>query len=205
MAFQFLCPQGHLLQADASQMGRTINCPTCGVLFVVPTVSASPSVQTVTQVPPVMPPAAPESFAAEPEVDDPLNLNLRKRSSRRFALLDEVPVEEPSQQEAFPDVASGTQSAFDPVDSGPRLVHIDCPQGHELITPMDTMGQEVLCPHCGEQFHLRYEKTREYKAKHFWKEEARQQKLGQKWLMWAVIAGVLVLGMLAGMMIYSMN
>jgi hypothetical protein len=85
------------------------------------------------------------------------------------------------------------------------MVHIDCPQGHELITPLDTMGQEVLCPHCGEQFTMRYENTREYQTQQHWKEEARQQKLGQQWLMWAVIVGVLVLVMFIGMIVYTAN
>lgn len=151
MAFQFLCPQGHLLQADASQMGRTINCPTCGVLFVVPTVSTAAAVQPVIQVPP----AAPEPAEPEPLEADPLNLNLR---GRRRAHLDVGPPEEEEVvEESIPEAAAGNRSTFGPVDSSPRLVHLNCPQGHELITPFETMGQDVLCPHCGEQFLLRYQ------------------------------------------------
>jgi hypothetical protein len=205
MAFQFLCPQGHLLQADAAQMGRTINCPTCGVLFIVPTIAAPGGVQAVVPVPPAAPPAAPPP-APEEEQGELANLDFRKRPSRRFAHLEaELPGESTPAEQPFPDVAADTTAAFDPADSGPRLVHIDCPNGHELITPMDTMGDEVLCPHCGEQFTLRYEETREYKQDRYWKEEVEQQKLGKNWLTWAVVVGVLVVIMLGGMIIYSLQ
>ncbi|MCE9552942.1 MAG: hypothetical protein K8T91_06140 [Planctomycetes bacterium] len=212
MAFQFLCPQGHLLQADASQMGRTINCPTCGVLFVVPTVTTAAAVQPVIQVPPMAPPAAPEpAESAESEDDDPLDLNLRGRRGRRRAHLDiglpdagEV-AEHEVVEAGIPEPAVGSHSTLGGLDSGPRLVHLHCPQGHELITPFETMGQDVLCPHCGEQFLLRYPDTVEYKTKHQLKEEIREQKLGQKWLTWAIVAGVLVLAMFIGMMLHSMR
>lgn len=182
-------------------MGQTINCPTCGMLFVVPIV-ASTGAQAVASVPPATSPQ-PQSEEGVP------NLHFRKRSGRRFAHLDEPAAEELSgtaaAEEAIPDFAVGTTTAFDPVDSGPRLVHIGCPQGHELITPLDTMGQEVLCPHCGEQFTMRYEDTWEYKTERQRKEDARQHKLGQQWLTWAVIVGVLVLVMFIGMIVYTAN
>jgi CHASE3 domain sensor protein len=65
------------------------------------------------------------------------------------------------------------------------------------------MGQEVLCPYCGAQFVMRYKATREFKDERQRKEDAQQQKLGENWLMWAVIVGVGVLVMLVGMMILS--
>ena len=36
MAFQFQCPQGHLLEADESQVAQQCQCPLCGVMFVIP-------------------------------------------------------------------------------------------------------------------------------------------------------------------------
>ena len=36
MAFQFQCPQDHLLEGDESQAGQAINCPVCGMLFIIP-------------------------------------------------------------------------------------------------------------------------------------------------------------------------
>jgi len=38
MAFQFYCPQGHLLQSDPAHLGQQCQCPHCGTLFVIPTV-----------------------------------------------------------------------------------------------------------------------------------------------------------------------
>jgi len=38
MSFQFMCPQGHLLEGDYAQMGQTIQCPVCAMDFIVPTV-----------------------------------------------------------------------------------------------------------------------------------------------------------------------
>lgn len=36
MAFQFQCPQGHLLEGEESQAGQAINCPVCTMLFIIP-------------------------------------------------------------------------------------------------------------------------------------------------------------------------
>jgi hypothetical protein len=36
MPFQFLCPQGHLLQAELSQVGRQCRCPFCQTVCLVP-------------------------------------------------------------------------------------------------------------------------------------------------------------------------
>lgn len=36
MAFQFLCPRGHLLEGDESQSGEQLQCPYCQTVFVVP-------------------------------------------------------------------------------------------------------------------------------------------------------------------------
>lgn len=42
MAFQFQCPQGHLLEGDESQAGQTCHCPTCGMAFIIPAPLAAP-------------------------------------------------------------------------------------------------------------------------------------------------------------------
>ncbi len=41
MSFNFLCPQGHWLSGDESQMGQQLQCPVCGSLFIVPVVQPS--------------------------------------------------------------------------------------------------------------------------------------------------------------------
>ena len=206
MAFQFLCPQGHLLQADPSQMGRTINCPTCGVLFVVPSLTVAPAVQAV----PVTPVPPPPETTAELVEDDPLDVKVRRRSRRRLDFLEEMAGDEPAEQaaeesteEVVVELPAAAAAAFDPTAFGPKLVHIDCPRRHELITPLDTMGQDVMCPHCGDQFRLRYDHTREYLTEHHRNQEVQEEKLGRKWLTWAIVAGVMVLVMLVVMIVYS--
>src|SRR5436190_10096813 len=51
MSFQFQCPQGHLLEGDPSQAGQTCNCPTCGMLFIIPAPLAAPVAPPVPTVP----------------------------------------------------------------------------------------------------------------------------------------------------------
>src|SRR6185295_8589581 len=41
MTFQFLCPQGHLLQGEEAHMGMQCQCPQCGTAFIIPTVDAA--------------------------------------------------------------------------------------------------------------------------------------------------------------------
>ena len=38
MPFQFMCPQGHLLEGHESQMGQQVPCPLCGTLLIIPTI-----------------------------------------------------------------------------------------------------------------------------------------------------------------------
>lgn len=47
MAFQFQCPNGHLLQGEESQAGQQCQCPMCQTLFIIPppVVESQPEVQ----------------------------------------------------------------------------------------------------------------------------------------------------------------
>ncbi|MCA9165999.1 MAG: hypothetical protein KDA62_23590, partial [Planctomycetales bacterium] len=77
------------------------------------------------------------------------------------------------------------------------LYHIPCPNGHELETPADMLGQDVLCPHCNVQFRLREKDSVEYKRQRREESIRRERKLGNVWLNWAItIAVVVVLGLL---------
>jgi hypothetical protein len=80
----------------------------------------------------------------------------------------------------------------------PELLHIPCPNGHELETPVDMLDQEVLCPECQAQFILRRKNSVEF-IKH--QEELariRDAKLNNLALKWAIAAAVLVgLGLIA--------
>jgi ribosomal protein S27E len=52
MAFQFQCPQDHLLEGEESQAGQAINCPVCGMLFIIPEPVAAPEVPAEPEKPP---------------------------------------------------------------------------------------------------------------------------------------------------------
>ena len=70
----------------------------------------------------------------------------------------------------------------------PRVVHIPCPNGHELETPLDMIGQEVLCPHCAAQFRLRNEDSVEFKAY----QEKLDIKRNRMWFNLSIAAAVVV-------------
>lgn len=74
----------------------------------------------------------------------------------------------------------------------PELLHIPCPNGHELETPLDMLEQEVLCPTCNAQFRLRKKDSREYKRKKAETEMIKEIKTGNLWLNIAIVAAVLV-------------
>src|SRR5688572_9696293 len=128
MAFQFQCPQGHLLEGDESQAGQAINCPVCTMLFIIPA--------------PLSPPTAPETPAF-------------------------ISAEQASQQSAVP--------------SEPELLHIPCPNGHELEVPPDMLDTEVLCPHCNVQFRLRAKDSVEHRRRREEQEALRDKKTNVFW------------------------
>jgi hypothetical protein len=185
MPFQFLCPQGHLLQADEAHMGLQTQCPQCGMLFIIPTVVA-PSHAAGAQ------PAGAQfpDMSALPAAEAP------QSSPAEFFSLISGPT--PADQSS---TAGGSSPSFvaEPgpapkIEAEPLILHIPCPNGHELETPVDMLGQNVLCPHCGAQFHLRREDSIE--AQH--ERELREQRRGEAWFRWSIAAAVIVvIGLLA--------
>lgn len=152
MAFQFTCPHGHLIEGDESLANQATQCPTCGVMFLVPEPLPAPA---------PMP---------EPEPPAP-----------------SLPV-------------LGRRQAFNPANEAPqpKLFHIPCPQGHELETPQEMLGDAVFCPICGAQFVLRETDSIEYKRKKDEEQELADRKSGNFWLNWAVaFAVIVVLGLAA--------
>jgi hypothetical protein len=174
MAFQFQCPQGHLLSGDESQAGQQCHCPTCGMLFIIPQPLAIPS----------------GGGGAQPE--------------GRFAGLNVVG-HTGSEVSAF--VPGGSSSATATVapeaPAEPELLHIPCPNGHELETPVDMLDQDVLCPQCNAQFHLKRKNSVEYKKKKELEEQIRLEKIGGLWLTWAIVAVVVVVVGLVGLIVAS--
>lgn len=89
-----------------------------------------------------------------------------------------------------------------PEKQEPRIVRIPCPQGHELQTPMDMVQQDVLCPICGTQFHLRYEDSVEFKEEQAELRRRKAERVNQVALKWSIGAAVVVVLGIIGMMIY---
>jgi hypothetical protein len=99
---------------------------------------------------------------------------------------------------SFPDVAipgASGRRTFDPTGelTGPKMLHIPCPEGHVLETPPEMLGEEVICPHCGRQFMLREKDSQEYKRKKKEEAERRDIRAGKRWLTWAVVISAAVL------------
>ena len=170
MPFQFQCPTGHLLEADESQVGQQSQCPMCGQIFAIPAPAGmAPASEPETQPSPFdlsAPPASPFGPPATPAVEEP-----------PFVL------------------GGGTAAPFDPTGelAGPKILHIPCPNGHELEVPPEMLGQDVMCPHCSVQFLLREKDSVEAKRRKQEQLELKDYKAGKTWLMWAVIFGVLVI------------
>jgi hypothetical protein len=97
-------------------------------------------------------------------------------------------------------VASPTAA---PPEPEPELLHIPCPNGHELETPVEMLDQEVLCPQCNAQFRLRRKDSVEFKKKKEQEESIRLEKVGRLWLNWAIVAIVLVVLIFVGLILFS--
>jgi hypothetical protein len=85
----------------------------------------------------------------------------------------------------------------------PELLHIACPNGHELETPREMLNQDVLCPHCNVQFRLREKDSVEYKRRREQELERRDRKAGKMWLNYAIVAAVLVVIGIIGLIVIS--
>ena len=170
MSFQFQCPQGHLLEGDPSQAGQAVKCPTCGMLFHIPAPLAGPVDSESAYGP---------SFGLPGE-----------QAASRFAHLG-APA---AADEAAPDGGEPQTPVMEAPEppAEPELLHIPCPNGHELETPLDMLEQEVLCPQCNAQFRLRKKDSREYKRKKEETERIKEIKTGNFWLNIAIVAAVLV-------------
>ena len=207
MAFQFHCPQGHLLSAQEYQAGQQTNCPMCGIAFIIPlpagimpptpmpvmpyapsSVLPYAAVPAAPPAPPAMPPMPP---AAEPEVP----------TTDRFAAL--AAAAQAAEAESHAEKPPEPVEDAPPVE--PALLHIPCPKGHVLETPEDMLDQEVLCPHCQAQFVLRRRNSVEYRQKKEQEERIREIKAGNFWLNMAIVAVVLVvLGLVALIVVRSL-
>lgn len=186
MPFQFLCPQGHLLEGNESDMGLQCECPQCGTAFIIPTIEhpARPSAQA--------PVEQPIQSAYERPRSQP-NDALRQLEEAAESTLPKKPA--PLDDDLLEGAGLGAV-----VDE--PVLHIPCPNGHELETPLDMIGQRAMCPHCGVEFKLRREKSVEY----FREQEIIERRQAKFWFQLAVlVAGFVVVVILAMIVIVAVT
>ncbi len=100
--------------------------------------------------------------------------------------------------------ASFTNSpAASVLGEGYRTLHFHCPGGHVVEAPRELAGQQATCPHCAQQFLLLETESDEYKQKIEIARRRREAKIGNAWLNWAIIVGVLVFLGIAFLLIKS--
>jgi hypothetical protein len=166
MAFQFLCPQGHMLQGDESQAGQQCACPYCQTMFLVP----QPMVRTVPMPQPVIPqyvpqqpyvpqPVAPLPVVPLPVVPQPIPAQPFQPQPvaspgppplpipQPVAPASVVPAEEP--QEVAETDDSTTEGETDFLTAGPRRAPIRRPMASGMPTrPTRAIPAvlHILCP-----------------------------------------------------------
>ena len=194
MAFQFLCPQGHLLQGDESQAGQQCKCPYCETVFVVPqpvgTAGPGPSA--------AMQPDTVRPGTVQPDTVQPgagfTQTGYEQPAGEQFPGIQTAPDFGPAAGRTEPPPQFNVPSA-----AQQQTLHILCPSGHELETPREMLGQDAMCPFCQVQFRLRLEDSVEYRKEQEENQTRREMQLGQSWMYWsigaavAVVLGVIVL------------
>jgi hypothetical protein len=185
MTFQFLCPQGHLLQGEEAHMGMQCQCPQCGVAFIIPTIErpqgggpSGPAPQT------------PQLDLAP--IDDPEEFAPAIKASAKASAA-------PESLEGL-DVDTLDAGDLDEALDQETVLHIPCPNGHELEVPYDMLGQRAQCPHCQVEFRLRREKSVEYQRE----QEIIDRRRGEFWFKLAVVAACVVGGVVLIMILATM-
>jgi DNA-directed RNA polymerase subunit RPC12/RpoP len=166
VAFQFLCPNGHLLESNESQVGQESACPTCDSRFLVPQPDPAASASESADI-------GERTVAPPPEPGQPFpSINTSDGAM--------------ASESALPDLSEGRQ----------QVIHVACPQGHELETPREMIGEEVICPYCDTQFRVRFEDSIEYRREKEEQRERRELQVGRTWMFWAIaVAVAVVLGL----------
>lgn len=207
MPFQFLCPQGHLLEGVESQMGQQCQCPLCGTAFIVPVIGAAPAPQPATMPPAYAAPSyapAPPAYSPPPNYEQPQpppaapsagvlpDLNLTPSAAQPSATAAAPAISDKPPEASEQQVPAPAVEEKDPKDDPNRIVRIPCPKGHELHTPMSMIGMDAMCPECGEQFNLRYEDSIEGKEEREQKQQEREERMTRIILKSAIGAAVVV-------------
>jgi hypothetical protein len=184
MTFQFLCPQGHLLQGEEAHMGMQCQCPQCGVAFIIPTIDAP----------------APSGQSASPASQ---SLELAPLDEGEDFVEEPIPARErPAEPAPSLDLAEIAATELGTTIRDEPMLHIPCPNGHELETPMEMVGERAQCPHCGVEFKLRREKSIEY----LHQQELLDRRRARFWFQLSIMAAsfvIMVLLVMVGIMIFS--
>lgn len=206
MTFQFMCPQGHLLAGDYSQMGMPCQCPHCGMTFIIPRVDVQPQQHYAPANPYghqpqqgyggyMSEPAPQQAFGgymSEPAPQEAYG-GYHPEPEHHHEMAPAAEAESHAEEEHSSPVAAIVEAPVQQTD--PNILHIPCPNGHILETPPDMIGQEVLCPHCAAQFMLKNEESVEYKQR----QEQILARRSEFWFKWSIAAAVVVVLGLLGM------
>jgi hypothetical protein len=199
MTFQFLCPQGHLLQGDEAHMGMQCQCPQCGTAFIIPTVEqpSAPGSQ------PIVPGSVDDLIAGVPSDLGGFEHPVLPESPRAPARTEPEPSKPETRKSKRQKSAPGNNvnelalSELGQAALAETFLHIPCPNGHELETPLDMIGQRVLCPHCKVQFRLKREKSIEYQHE----QEIIDRQRARFWFQLSVVVGTFVVVMLLALVV----
>ena len=78
------------------------------------------------------------------------------------------------------------------IKTPPSVLHIHCPNGHQLETPREMLAQEAMCPHCGVQFELKESQSVEAKSKREKELDRQWNRIGNRWLTWSITVVIIV-------------
>lgn len=199
MTFQFLCPQGHLLQGDEAHMGMQCQCPQCGTAFIIPTVEQPAHSDVDDLIGPLRQQLASEADTPFESAAGPANAEQLDAGPFHAEPPGEGPQSDPASSPFDPE--SFVAGELGRAAVAETLLHIPCPNGHELETPLDMIGQRVMCPHCRAEFRLRREQSIEYIRQ----QEIIDRRRAKFWFQLSVVVGSFVVVLLLAMMVVMMS
>lgn len=197
MAFQFQCPQGHLLEAEETDGGKTCQCPYCGLTLAIPLPAGIPSPPMVPPPPQVpaapLPPVPPPPIAVPPVAppEPPPIVGHQRR-----------PTLDATDEELSFGESKSTETTVLDIREKEELFHIPCPNGHELEVPREMLDETALCPHCNAQFKLQERSSVEYQRKKVIREEQKERHVSNAWLYWIVGISVVVVIFLLSLVLF---
>lgn len=180
MNIDFICPNGHQLNAPEQMAGKAGKCPRCGSKFLIPTLdelqSDSASLEPEPEPEPEPPskskgrsPASPSSskssgsaprFRLPEGFEAAVSGGSSKPAAGPKIDVGRAKAESPSGKsdkgESAPPTGSSSGSdarrSAAPLPSG--MFMFLCPNGHKLNGPVSLKGKPGQCPHCGAKFRI---------------------------------------------------